>query len=147
LVCSRKVKSLNALRANWPYFHHRQGKIVRRTPVAMPSKVVGMSRRSPTGTVVSVNTPPVKHSPHLSMSFPTTSGATLASCVSFAAYNMRLADIYLYFAGIFIFFNFAVVFICTGLYLGGLRKIKDSFKPSVRKSKKEQKKRQSGDKA
>jgi ATP-binding cassette subfamily G (WHITE) protein 2 (SNQ2) len=48
---------------------------------------------------------------------------------------------------IFIFFNFAVVFICTGLHLGGLRRIKNFFSPKARKDAKEQKKRQSGDKA
>jgi ATP-binding cassette subfamily G (WHITE) protein 2 (SNQ2) len=40
-----------------------------------------------------------------------------------------------------------VVFVCTWLYLGGLRKIKDMFSPKARKTKKEQKKRQGGDAA
>ncbi|KNG49730.1 abc drug exporter [Stemphylium lycopersici] len=49
----------------------------------------------------------------------------------------------------FIFFNFAVVFLCTWLYLGGLREIKSFFSPSARKQKKEtqMKKKQSGDAA
>lgn len=47
----------------------------------------------------------------------------------------------------YIMFNFAVVFICTYLYLGGLRKIKSFFSPAARKQKKEMKKRQSGDSA
>lgn len=37
----------------------------------------------------------------------------------------------------YIFFNFAVVFVCTWLYLGGLRQIKDKFSASARKQKKE----------
>ncbi|CAG5158659.1 uncharacterized protein ALTATR162_LOCUS5192 [Alternaria atra] len=47
----------------------------------------------------------------------------------------------------YIFFNFAVVFICTWLYLGGLRQIKSFFSPAARKQKKETKKKQSGDAA
>jgi ABC-type multidrug transport system permease subunit len=42
----------------------------------------------------------------------------------------------------YILFNFAVVFFCTWLYLGGLQKIKSFFSPSARKSKKEAKKRE-----
>lgn len=45
----------------------------------------------------------------------------------------------------YIFFNFAVVFICTWLYLGGLRKMKNAFSPSARKQKKEMKRKQNGD--
>ena len=37
---------------------------------------------------------------------------------------------------IFIGFNFGVVFLCSWLYLGGLRKIKNAFSPSARKQKK-----------
>ena len=37
----------------------------------------------------------------------------------------------------YIFFNFAVVFFCTWLYLGGLRQIKSFFSPAARKQKKE----------
>ncbi|KAH3949707.1 hypothetical protein HBI56_022370 [Parastagonospora nodorum] len=48
---------------------------------------------------------------------------------------------------IYIFFNFAVVFVCTWLYLGGARKIKGLFSPASRKQKKDQKKKQSGDEA
>jgi hypothetical protein len=47
----------------------------------------------------------------------------------------------------YIFFNFAVVFVCTWLYLGGIRQIKSFFSPAARKQKKETKKRQSGDTA
>ncbi|CAN9185313.1 unnamed protein product [Alternaria alternata] len=50
----------------------------------------------------------------------------------------------------YIFFNFAVVFFCTWLYLGGLRQIKSFFSPAARKQKKEtakKKKTQSGDAA
>ncbi|CAI9629153.1 unnamed protein product [Alternaria burnsii] len=50
----------------------------------------------------------------------------------------------------YIFFNFAVVFVCTWLYLGGLRQIKSFFSPAARKQKKEtakKKKTQSGDAA
>jgi hypothetical protein len=35
----------------------------------------------------------------------------------------------------YIMFNFAVVFMCTWLYLGGARKIKSVFSPSARKEK------------
>ncbi|KAF1956886.1 hypothetical protein CC80DRAFT_412238 [Byssothecium circinans] len=45
----------------------------------------------------------------------------------------------------YIMFNFAVVFICTWLYLGGLRKIKAFFSPSARKMKKEQRRKATGD--
>jgi ATP-binding cassette subfamily G (WHITE) protein 2 (SNQ2) len=48
---------------------------------------------------------------------------------------------------IYIFFNFAVVFICTYLYLGGMHKIVSVFKPSARKAKASEKKKQNGDKA
>jgi ATP-binding cassette subfamily G (WHITE) protein 2 (SNQ2) len=48
---------------------------------------------------------------------------------------------------IYIFFNFAVVFVCTWLYLGGARKIKGLFSPATRKQKKDQKKKQNGDAA
>ena len=48
---------------------------------------------------------------------------------------------------IYIFFNFAVVFVCTWLYLDGARKIKSVFSPSARKEKAAQKKKQSGDAA
>jgi ATP-binding cassette subfamily G (WHITE) protein 2 (SNQ2) len=47
----------------------------------------------------------------------------------------------------YIFFNFAVVFVCTWLYLGGARKIKSLFSPAARKQKKETKRKQSGDAA
>jgi hypothetical protein len=47
----------------------------------------------------------------------------------------------------FILFNFAVVFVCTYLYLGGARKIKAAFSPAARKQKKETKRKQSGDAA
>jgi ABC-type multidrug transport system permease subunit len=43
----------------------------------------------------------------------------------------------------FILFNFAVVFACTWLYFGGLRKIKSVFSPSARRNKKAQMKRNS----
>ncbi|KAF1352679.1 hypothetical protein EJ07DRAFT_183458 [Lizonia empirigonia] len=45
----------------------------------------------------------------------------------------------------YIFFNFAVVFICTWLYLGGMRQIISVFNPSARKEKAAKKKQQSGD--
>ncbi|OSS54315.1 hypothetical protein B5807_00119 [Epicoccum nigrum] len=48
---------------------------------------------------------------------------------------------------IYIFFNFAVVFVCTYLYLGGMHKIVSVFKPSERKAKAAAKKKQKGDKA
>ncbi|CAO2655641.1 Nn.00g044440.m01.CDS01 [Neocucurbitaria sp. VM-36] len=47
----------------------------------------------------------------------------------------------------YILFNFAVVFVCTWLYLGGFRKIKSGFSPVARRQKKQSKKRQSGDTA
>lgn len=47
----------------------------------------------------------------------------------------------------YIFFNFAVVFACTWLYLGGMSKIVSLFKPSARKEKAAKKKQQSGDAA
>jgi ATP-binding cassette subfamily G (WHITE) protein 2 (SNQ2) len=47
----------------------------------------------------------------------------------------------------YILFNFAVVFLCTWLYLGGARKIKAFFSPAARKQKKETKKKQSSDAA
>ncbi len=48
----------------------------------------------------------------------------------------------------YIFFDFAVVFFCTYLYLGGMRKIISVFKPSARKEKAAaKKKKQNGDAA
>ncbi|EDU40824.1 ABC drug exporter AtrF [Pyrenophora tritici-repentis] len=47
----------------------------------------------------------------------------------------------------YIFFNFAVVFVCTWLYLGGLRQMKTFFSPAARKQKKEMKSKQGGDAA
>jgi hypothetical protein len=47
----------------------------------------------------------------------------------------------------YILFNFAVVFICTWLYLGGSRKIKSGFSPAARKQKEENKRKQQGDAA
>lgn len=47
----------------------------------------------------------------------------------------------------YIFFNFAVVFVCTWLYLGGFRKIMSVFSPAARKQKKQVKQRQTGDAA
>jgi ATP-binding cassette subfamily G (WHITE) protein 2 (SNQ2) len=41
----------------------------------------------------------------------------------------------------YIFFNFAVVFVCTWLYLGGLRQVKAFFSPAARKQKKERQQR------
>ncbi|KAH8730783.1 ABC-2 type transporter-domain-containing protein [Phaeosphaeriaceae sp. PMI808] len=46
---------------------------------------------------------------------------------------------------IYIMFNFAVVFVCTWLYLGGARQIKALFSPTSRKQRNEQKRKQSGD--
>lgn len=46
---------------------------------------------------------------------------------------------------IFIFFNFAVVFLCTWLYLGGARKIKGLVSLKERKEKKEVDRRQKGE--
>jgi ATP-binding cassette subfamily G (WHITE) protein 2 (SNQ2) len=47
----------------------------------------------------------------------------------------------------YILFNFAVVFVCTWLYLGGARKIKGLVSPATRKQKKEQKNKVNGDAA
>jgi ATP-binding cassette subfamily G (WHITE) protein 2 (SNQ2) len=47
----------------------------------------------------------------------------------------------------YIFFNFAVAFVCTWLYLGGARKVKNLFSPAARKQKNEQKQKQTGDAA
>jgi ATP-binding cassette subfamily G (WHITE) protein 2 (SNQ2) len=47
----------------------------------------------------------------------------------------------------YILFNFAVVFVCTWLYLGGFRKIKGAFNPATKKQKKEQKQKANGDAA
>ncbi|CAI6318503.1 unnamed protein product [Periconia digitata] len=47
----------------------------------------------------------------------------------------------------YLIFNFAVVFVCTYLYLGGFRKLKAFFSPSARKQRTEQKRRQTGDAA
>lgn len=51
----------------------------------------------------------------------------------------------------YILFNFAVVFFCTYLYLGGMHKIIAVFKPSARKEKaakkKQQQQQRSGDAA
>jgi hypothetical protein len=48
----------------------------------------------------------------------------------------------------YIMFNFAVVFVCTWLYLGGAHKIKGLFSPSARKGKADaKKKRQQNDTA
>ncbi|OCL11732.1 hypothetical protein AOQ84DRAFT_386625 [Glonium stellatum] len=47
----------------------------------------------------------------------------------------------------YVIFNFAVVFVCSWLYLQGGRQIKSFFSPTARRSKKEMKKRQQGDKA
>ncbi|PSN73742.1 ABC drug exporter AtrF [Corynespora cassiicola Philippines] len=38
----------------------------------------------------------------------------------------------------YIFFNFAVVFVCSWLYLGGLRKVKSALSPAARKHKKQE---------
>ncbi|KAF2657896.1 hypothetical protein K491DRAFT_653925 [Lophiostoma macrostomum CBS 122681] len=48
---------------------------------------------------------------------------------------------------VYIIFQFALVFICTWLYLGGARKLKGLFSPSARKQKKETVRRQNGDAA
>jgi ATP-binding cassette subfamily G (WHITE) protein 2 (SNQ2) len=48
---------------------------------------------------------------------------------------------------IYIFFNFAVVFVSTWLYLGGAHKIKSYFSPAARKQKKETGKKHGGDAA
>ena len=40
--------------------------------------------------------------------------------------------------GAYIFFNFAVVFVCSWLYLGGLRKVKSALSPAARKHKKQE---------
>jgi len=37
----------------------------------------------------------------------------------------------------YILFNFAAVFVCTWLYLGGFHKIKGFFRPAARKRKQE----------
>ncbi|KAF2494821.1 hypothetical protein BU16DRAFT_48838 [Lophium mytilinum] len=42
----------------------------------------------------------------------------------------------------YIFFNFAVVFVCSYLYLGGLQKIKDVVSPTARRNRREMQKRQ-----
>jgi ATP-binding cassette subfamily G (WHITE) protein 2 (SNQ2) len=47
----------------------------------------------------------------------------------------------------YILFNFAVVFVCTWLYLGGFRRIKGMFNPATEKQKKEQKQKANGDAA
>ena len=45
----------------------------------------------------------------------------------------------------FILFNFAVVFVCSWLYLGGARKIKTFVSPAARKQKKDTKKKHDDD--
>jgi ATP-binding cassette subfamily G (WHITE) protein 2 (SNQ2) len=45
----------------------------------------------------------------------------------------------------YIFFNFAVVFVCTWLYLGGAHKIKTACSPSARKEKLNAKKKRASD--
>jgi len=44
---------------------------------------------------------------------------------------------------VYIVFNFAVVFLCSYLYLGGLQKIKDVVSPTARRNRREMRKRQS----
>lgn len=48
---------------------------------------------------------------------------------------------------VYIIFNFAVVFACSWLYLGGLQKIKNFFNPKAREAKKEAARRNKGDAA
>ncbi|KAH7135767.1 ABC-2 type transporter-domain-containing protein [Dendryphion nanum] len=64
-----------------------------------------------------------------------------------ASFNVMASNIWRDFGimWLYIFFNFAVVFACTWLYLGGFRKIKSLFSPADRKSKKEMKRRRKGD--
>jgi ATP-binding cassette, subfamily G (WHITE), member 2, SNQ2 len=49
--------------------------------------------------------------------------------------------------GVYVIFNFAVVFICSWLYLQGGRKIRSFFSPTSRRNRKEMRKRHEGDKA
>lgn len=73
-----------------------------------------------------------------------------ASGTQFAAsFNVMAGNVWRDFGimWIYIFFNFAVVFACTWLYLGGLRKMKSFFSPADRRNRKERKRRQNGDAA
>lgn len=100
-------------------------------------------KRSQTGPVGTASSLPAMHLRPVSTCSRGTSGAT--SVCLFFAFTEELAD---YVAGImwaYIFFNFAVVFICTWLYLGGMRQIISVFKPSARKEKAAKKKHQNGD--
>ncbi|KAF2003738.1 hypothetical protein P154DRAFT_572918 [Amniculicola lignicola CBS 123094] len=73
-----------------------------------------------------------------------------ASGTQFAAsFNVMPKNIWRDFGILFIYicFNFFVVFACTWLYLGGIRKIKNMFSPKARKQKADMQKRQQGDNA
>lgn len=59
---------------------------------------------------------------------------------SFNVYHSNIWRDYGIFWG-YIVFNFAVVFVCSWLYLGGARKIRKAFSPKARKLAKEQKRR------
>jgi ATP-binding cassette subfamily G (WHITE) protein 2 (SNQ2) len=102
-----------------------------------------MWKRNPTEIVDTASSLPVRRSQPASTCSRGTSGET-SVCFIFPGSRYLTNDA----AGImwaYIFFNFAVVFVCTYLYLGGMRKIISVFKPSARKEKAAKKKQQSGD--
>jgi hypothetical protein len=108
------------------------------------NKQVVTCRRSLMAIAVSVSMLLGMRSPHPSTSFHDTFGATSVSSLHSLWYNHMLTSV-LGIMWAYILFNFAVVFVCTWLYLGGLRKIKSKVSPAARKQKKEQKQKQSGD--
>jgi hypothetical protein len=136
---------LDASLKKWQYSLPHRAKTVKHMPVNLRNRRADMSRPSQTGTVGSASTQRVRRLLLLSTFSRGTSGVTLGkSLLAFYIHNMLTLTRIMW---AYIFFNFAVVFVCTWLYLGGARKIKALFSPSARKQKKERKQRQSGDQA
>jgi hypothetical protein len=143
LDCYLMAFPSTAKQKNWQSFQHHLVKTANRTLAALQTRPAVMCKRSRTAHVDSVSIVTAMVLLRVSTFIPSTFGAILALCVSLlpATERPRVRLFKLTTSGAYILFNFAVVFFCSWLYLGGLRKIKSFFSSSA----KQQKRRQNGD--
>jgi hypothetical protein len=116
--------------------HPRPAKTVKRTLVHLRNSRAGTCSSSRTGTVGTVSLRQAMRSQHRSTCFHASYGGISVSSHSPSSFVSQWCTNSL--SGImwaYIMFNFAVVFVCTWLYLGGARKTKSVFSPSARKEK------------
>jgi hypothetical protein len=116
--------------------HPRPAKTVKRTLVHLRNSRAGTCSSSRTGTVDTVSLRQAMRSQHRLTYSRASYGEILVSNHSpSSVLSQWCANLISGIMWAYIMFNFAVVFVCTWLYLGGARKIKSVFSPSARKEK------------